>query len=136
MEPRRAAHPLRVLLVDNQPAARCAARQLAGHAGVSVVGLAGDGDQALATAAACAPDVAVVDMLLPDGNGYALARRLRDRFPELRVVVTGHESHPRLGALAQSVGAAGFLPLPALTAETLLALVPAVAAHRTGGLAA
>jgi DNA-binding NarL/FixJ family response regulator len=57
-------------------------------------------------------DIAIVDLMMPGTNGIQLARKLRERFPEMRVVLTSayHLSERQL--LRADCGAIGFVPKP------------------------
>jgi two-component system, cell cycle response regulator DivK len=68
--------PTKVLLVEDYADAREMYTEYLEHAGYEVLA-ASDGAQALAQAAAVAPDVVVLDFALPDLNGCEVARRLR-----------------------------------------------------------
>lgn len=77
----------RVLLVEDHRLVREAlARTLAEDPGIEVVGQAGDGVAALRLVQALDPDVVLLDVGLPDIGGVDLCRRLRERFPRVRVV--------------------------------------------------
>lgn len=66
-----------VLIVDDHAAFRAAARALLEAAGFDVVGEAADGASAVAAASALCPDVVLLDIQLPDTDGFAVAQRLR-----------------------------------------------------------
>lgn len=89
----------RVLIVEDEPALRTAyQRHFAARYDLV---LAADGAEAMRAAAAGRPDVAVLDMRLPDMNGIDLLRRLRDLLPELPVIITTAymSVEPQLGML-------------------------------------
>ena len=67
----------RVLIVDDNRAFRAAARQLLERGGFVVVAEAGDGGEGLRAAKEHTPDVAIVDVQLPDLDGFEVAERLR-----------------------------------------------------------
>lgn len=70
--------PIRVLLVDDALSVREAMRwALEDEADLAVVGEAGDGRQALALAESLAPDVVILDIELPELNGYSVAKALK-----------------------------------------------------------
>ena len=66
----------RVLLVDDHAGFRAVARRLLESEGWNVVGEAADGTSALAAAARLRPDVVLLDIGLPDLDGFAVAERL------------------------------------------------------------
>ncbi len=82
---------MRLLIVDDEPPARARLRRLlAAHADVRVVGDAADGVQALALAAAHAPDALLLDVQMPELDGLEVAASLPDPAPAL-VFVTAHD---------------------------------------------
>ena len=66
-----------LLLVDDDAAFRSTARALLTSAGFSVLAEAATGSDALATAAAISPALVLLDVQLPDIDGFEVARRLR-----------------------------------------------------------
>ena len=102
--------PTRILIIDDDARFRALARALLEASGYAVVGEAADGEQALVAVRRVRPDAALVDIQLPDTDGFALARRLADANHGLRIVLT--TTDPTLGApdaLAVS-GALAFVP--------------------------
>jgi two-component system NarL family response regulator len=78
---------IRVLIVDDQPTFRRHLSRLLAHAGLLVVGEAGDIPEAEAQVQALEPDLAVVDMVLPGINGLEGISRLKALAPSLRVIL-------------------------------------------------
>jgi DNA-binding NarL/FixJ family response regulator len=110
---------MRILIVDDDARFRTLARALLEASGYAVVAEAADGRQALAAAARVRPNAALVDVQLPDGDGFALARRLALAHRELRIVLTSMD--PTLAtpaALAES-GALAFVPKDELSVTDL-----------------
>lgn len=72
---------IRVLLVDDHPVVREGLRgMLAAEDDITVVGEAGSGDEAVAVAALREPDVILMDLRMPNGDGADATRRvLHDR---------------------------------------------------------
>src|SRR4051812_49703323 len=84
----RSSTPVRVFLVDDHEIVRRGvAEVLEEDPGITVAGEAGSVAEALARVPAVRPDVVVVDMRLPDGNGAEVCRQLRARVPSVRAPV-------------------------------------------------
>src|SRR3954452_23112973 len=122
--------PVRVFLVDDHEVVRRGvAEVLEDDPGLVVAGEAGSVAEALARVPAVRPDVVVIDMRLPDGDGAELCRALRQRVPGLRcMVLTSFSEQDALEAAIRS-GASGFL----LKQVRGPALVSAVRTVATGG---
>ena len=95
-----------------------------------VVGEAGTAEDALARIAASVPDVAIIDMRLPDGNGVEVCREVRSRNPEIQCVVLTSFADDE--ALFDSImaGAAGYL-LKQIKGNDLIDAVRRVAAGQS-----
>ena len=85
--------PLTILLVDDEPLALDRLERICRRLdGVSVVGLAASGTEALERAASLAPDVVLLDITMPDMDGIETGRRLRAaRNPPAIIFTTAHE---------------------------------------------
>jgi len=99
----------RVLVVDDDPGFRAVLRELLQARGYRVVGEAGDGDAAVAAAAALRPSAAVVDIHLPGPDGLAVARLLRGTADPPRVLLTSGEVDAVPDDVLARAGAAGFV---------------------------
>jgi two-component system response regulator DevR len=101
---------VRVFLVDDHEVVRRGvAEVLEDDPGITVAGEAATVAEALARVPAVRPDVVVVDMRLPDGDGAELCRGLRARMPELRCLVLTSFSEQEALHAALRAGASGFL---------------------------
>jgi len=122
------APPVRVFLVDDHEVVRRGvAEVLEDDPGITVAGEAGSCSEALARVPAVRPDVVVIDMRLPDGDGAELCRDLRERVPGLRcLVLTSYSEQDALDAAVRA-GAAGFL-LKQVRGPALVSAVRTVAA--------
>jgi DNA-binding NarL/FixJ family response regulator len=113
---------LRVLIVDDHSAFRRLAGRLLAAGGFDVVGEAADGASALAQVAAIRPDVVLLDILLPDMDGFAVAERLSVLPDPPAVVLISSRSRADYGSRVDEVPARGFLPKELLTAESVATL--------------
>lgn len=115
--------PIRVLLVDDHALVRAGIRSLLGAmARVEVVGEADSGAQALALAERLRPDVVVMDIAMRGMTGLEATARLRERWPEMRVIVLSMYSSEEYVLQAMRAGASGYLVKDAATAELESAL--------------
>ena len=101
---------IRVLLVDDHAVVREGLRAfLALQQGIAVVGEAGNGEEAVELAARLAPDVVLLDLVMPAGDGLRAIHRLRATAPAARVLVlTSYADDSQIFA-AMAGGAAGYL---------------------------
>jgi two-component system chemotaxis response regulator CheY len=113
----------RVLIVDDNSAFRAAARQLLERGGFVVVAEAGDGEQGLRAAKKHTPDFAIVDLQLPDLDGFEVAERLRSLEVVPEVILTSSLDGTDFGALVASSSARGFIPKGDLSARAIEALL-------------
>jgi DNA-binding NarL/FixJ family response regulator len=101
---------IRVLLVEDFPLVReGVAAALERDPAITVVGQAGDGREGLEMAQALRPDIALLDLHMPELGGMMLLERLRAELPEIRtIVITATEKgEPLLDAVA--AGASGYI---------------------------
>jgi two-component system, NarL family, response regulator DevR len=122
---------VRVFLVDDHEIVRRGvAEVLEEDPGITVAGEAGSVAEALARVPAVRPDVVVVDMRLPDGNGAEVCRQLRSRVPGVRTLVLTSYADPEAVAAAVRAGASGYL-LKQVRGPALVSAVRTVAAGGT-----
>ncbi len=112
-----------VLLVDDDGSFRDLAAGVLASWGHTVVGGAGTVEEAMTVAARERPDTALVDIGLPDGDGFLLALRLRALPWPVRVVLTSVDADRASEAAARRAGAAGFVPKDELTGPGLRRLI-------------
>lgn len=102
--------PIRVLIVDDHSVVRQGLRAfLRLQDGIDVVGEAGGAAEAVAEAAASLPDVVLLDLVMPSGNGIGAIRGLLDAVPNARVVVLTSFADDAQIFAAMAAGAAGYL---------------------------
>jgi DNA-binding NarL/FixJ family response regulator len=99
----------RVLIVDDHPSFRRCARSLLTAEGFDVVGEAEDGASALTLAAQLEPDVVLLDIQLPDLDGFAVAERLLAEAPAVGIVLVSSRDAGEYGRLVEQSGALGFV---------------------------
>ncbi|WP_130342791.1 response regulator [Herbihabitans rhizosphaerae] len=123
--------PIRVLLVDDHEVVRRGLADLLGEEdGIEVVAEAGGVGEALARAEATRPDVAVVDVRLPDGDGVSLCRSLRALDDPPRCLVLTAFDDERALVEAILAGASGYL-LKQVRGQELVNAVREVGAGRS-----
>ncbi|HEY3579224.1 MAG TPA: response regulator transcription factor [Pyrinomonadaceae bacterium] len=109
---------VRTLIADDHALVRAGIRALVEKIkGVSVVGEAGKGSEALKLVDTLKPDLVLLDITMPDGGGFDVLHQLSQNFPKIRVIVlTVHEAG-EYALRAMREGAAGFLPKSAASTE-------------------
>lgn len=120
--------PIRLLLVDDQRLMREGLRTLLElEGGFEVVGEAGDGQAALDVYAATHPDVVLMDIRMPGMDGVEATRRMRQRWPEARIVILTTFNDDAYVFEGLRAGALGYL-LKDLSGQELAQAVRTVAA--------
>ena len=114
-----------VLIVDDHPAFRAAARRLLELEGYDVVGEAEDGTSAIAAAQTLRPDFILLDVQLPDLDGFEVAERLciDDRAPQ--IVLTSSRDRSDYGPCLARTPARGFVPKAELSAAGIADILAA-----------
>jgi len=110
-----------VLVVDDDATFRELASRMLTGSGFQVVGEASSVAEALSRAVELRPDAALVDIALPDGDGFSLARRLSDL--SLRVVLISTDAGATSESSLRRSGATGFLPKHQLSGRALRQLL-------------
>ena len=118
---------VRILVVDDHELVReGVTARLASAAGLSVVGEASCGEEAVDRVTELMPDVVVIDYQLPDGNGVTLCRRVRGISPLTRCVIytaTGVDYNDAIAAGASAV------VLKQLVGDQLIETINAITAN-------
>ena len=114
---------LTVLIVDDHDGFRESARALLEAEGFAVVGDAADGAGALAAAARLCPDVVLLDVQLPDVDGFAVAEHLAAGPDPPRVVLISSREAAAYGPRVGAAPVCGFLAKRELSGASLAALV-------------
>lgn len=118
--------PIRVLIVDDHPVVRHGLNNLlSGHADIEVVGEAEDGAQVLLLIPDLKPDVILLDIKLKGQNGIEAARRVRNTYPQVKILILTTYDDEEYVHEALEVGVEGFL-LKSVSHETLPGSIRAV----------
>jgi len=115
--------PIRVLLADDHALVRAGMRSLLNTmTEVQVVGEAASGEEALELAGRERPDIVLMDIAMKGMSGLDAAARLRERHPEVRVIILSMHAGEEYVLKALRAGAVGYLLKDAATGELELAL--------------
>ncbi len=112
-----------LLIVDDHATFRASARLLLESEGFEVVGEAADGGSAIELTRSLAPDLILLDVQLPDIDGFEVASRLTDGDGAPAVILTSSRDGGDFGPLVRTSGARGFVGKAELSGESLRALL-------------
>ena len=115
--------PIRVLVVDDHALVRAGIRALVERIdGVEVVAETGDGRDALRLIKEHRPQIVLLDLTMPELNGFEVLERVGRELPDVSIIVlTVHEAE-EYAMRALSLGAMGYLPKSAASTELELAI--------------
>ena len=111
------------LVVDDHPTFRRTARTLLESEGFEVVGEAVDGASAIEAAASLQPDVVLLDVYLPDMEGFEVAKALGRNGNPAAVILTSSRDSRDFGPLVERIGARGFIAKADLSGPALAVLL-------------
>jgi DNA-binding NarL/FixJ family response regulator len=112
-----------VLIVDDHPSFRATARAMLESEGFDVVGEAADGAAAIEATRSLQPDVVLLDVYLPDLDGFEVAQRLTKNGRPPAIVMTSSRDAGDFGPLVEQSGARGFIPKAELSGASLSELL-------------
>jgi two-component system response regulator EvgA len=112
-----------ILIVDDDARFRSQARRLLEADGFTVIGEASDGASGIAAAGTLRPDVVLLDVGLPDLDGFEVARTLSDTQPAASVVLTSSRDARAYGRRISNAGNVGFLPKERISGTAIRDLV-------------
>jgi DNA-binding NarL/FixJ family response regulator len=110
-----------VLIVDDHPSFRATARMLLEAEGYDVVGEAPDGESAVTEVGRLHPELVLLDVNLPDTDGFAVAERIRGT----PVILISSRDGADFGPLVQASGALGFIPKAELSGAAIAQVLTA-----------
>ena len=112
------------MIVDGHASFRTIARLVLETEGFAVVGDAPSGEAGVAEIVRLEPDLVLLDIGLPDMDGFVVAARLRDAGVESSIVFTSSRDASDFGPLLADYGASGFIAKAELSGDALRKLVP------------
>jgi two-component system nitrate/nitrite response regulator NarL len=115
--------PPRIVIVDDDPSFLKTVRRLLEAQGFSVVGEALNGHDGIAAALELAPDVVLVDVNLPDIDGFEVVKRLADGGSAPPVVLTSIRSASDFGSLIETSPARAFITKADITGDALIGFI-------------
>lgn len=119
--PQRRSGPARLVIADDHELARAGLRtMLAGQRGVEVIGEAKNGREALALCRRLQPDLALIDVRMPDMDGLATCRSIKQECPATDVILITMHENPQYLLAAFRAGASAYV-LKDITQRKLLA---------------
>ena len=112
-----------VLIVDDHPSFRASARRMLEADGYEVLGEAADGTSAIDAARELQPDVVLLDIRLPDTDGFQVAERLAANGTAPVIVLTSSGDRSDFAYEIVASSADGFIPKSELSAEAITLLI-------------
>jgi DNA-binding NarL/FixJ family response regulator len=112
-----------IMIVDDHAGFRAIARQLLTVGGFRVVGEAEDGRSALELARTLRPQVILLDILLPDLDGFKVAEQLQTEGIGATIVLTSTRDLADYGLGIPTSGISGFLPKAQISSDAVTALI-------------
>jgi DNA-binding NarL/FixJ family response regulator len=113
----------RILIVDDHPSFRASARVVLESDGFEVVGEAVDGASALHECCRLRPEVVLLDVQLPDIDGFDVCERITAYAEHPTVIMTSSRDGSDFGPLVTTSGACGFVPKAELSGERVQELL-------------
>ncbi|MGH3040379.1 MAG: response regulator [Gaiellaceae bacterium] len=116
--------PIRILIVDDHPSFRATVKALLLADGFEIVGEAEDGRSALEAVERLKPDLVLLDVQLPDMDGFTVATELcRHNGGGPKVVLTSSHDESDFGPIVARCGASAFVPKAELSGAALRAVL-------------
>jgi DNA-binding NarL/FixJ family response regulator len=112
-----------ILIVDDHPSFRASARRMLEADGYEVVGEAADGTSAIDAARELRPDVVLLDIRLPDLDGFQVAEQLAANGAAAAIVLTSSRDQSDFSYEIVASPAHGFIPKSELSAKAITSLI-------------
>jgi DNA-binding NarL/FixJ family response regulator len=100
---------IRILVVDDHEVVRCGIKSLVADTDIEVVAEAASSDEAVRMASEYKPDVVLMDIRMPGGDGLTALGRIKLDYPDMPVLVLSTYDNPTYVARAVALGAAGYV---------------------------
>lgn len=100
---------IKILLADDQPLVRESLRLLLGEEQDFVVGVVGDGQQAIEACKKELPDIVLMDINMPELDGIAATKMIKETWPDVRIIMITTIEDVSLAAEALRIGAEGYM---------------------------
>ncbi len=114
---------IRVFIVDDHALLRDGIRALLDlHDDIEIIGEAADGREAIEKARELAPDVAVMDIAMPEMDGLEATRRIRKSSPKVKVLILSQYDDREYMLFCIQAGAEGYVPKRAVGSELVSAI--------------
>lgn len=113
---------IKVLVADDHEVVRCGIRRMVADTDIEIVAEATTGEQAVQLALEYRPDVVLLDVRMPDGDGLNTLGRIKLECPDLPILILSSYDNPTYVARAVALGAAGYL-MKTTPKEELLARI-------------
>jgi DNA-binding NarL/FixJ family response regulator len=118
---------VRLLIADDHEVIRTGLASLLAGSSIEIVGQAESGKEAIKLAEQIKPDVILLDIRMPDGDGLATLEKLRSKVPDCKVVMLSTYDNPTYIARAVALGAADYV-LKGSNREDMITTLEAAAA--------
>jgi len=117
---------IRLLIADDHEVVRCGLKSLVAGTDIKIVAEAASGNAAVRLAQTQNPDVVLLDIRMPDGDGMTALGRIKLELPDMPVLMLSTYNNPTYVARAVALGANGFV-LKGATRDEILAAIRTVA---------
>lgn len=118
---------IRVLICDDHEVIRSGLAALLSESGIEIVGEAANGKEAVKQAVKLKPDIVLLDIRMPDGDGLQALDKIRAKVPTAKVVILSTYDNPTYIARAVASGATDYV-LKGCSRDDLLGVINAAAA--------